>query len=225
MNGEETPVRRFTDREEEQILALERLGADPEIGAEALYGPALEGIYPVRCKALEMFRVLGKPEDCGFLLSLVLDREQPEEFRLRALDVLGAMGYREALPGLGRLLPDPNPFLTKGTVSVLGAIGGREAMEMLLHFSASPAGRVVKRAITAEALGRMLRDRPELAEVLESLKKEHLRIRWFLRDLDLTCPEILRFGAYPANDYVARMVREKGYDYRHFKYLVERNHA
>jgi len=225
MGAEETPVRRFTDREEEQILALERLGTDPGSGARALYGPALKGIYPVRCKALEMFRVLGEPQDCAFLLSLVLDGDQPEEFRLRALDVLGALGYREALPGLVRLLPDANPFLTKGTVSVLGAIGGGEAMEILLHFAASPAGRMVKREITAEALGRMLRDRPELTEVLEGLKRRHLRIRWFLGGLDLTCPEILRYGAYPANDYVARMVREKGYDYRHFKYLVEKYHA
>ncbi len=211
---------------EEDMQWIERLdeaaeSMDRQRLSAQLWTAWKEGPYVARHKALELLGLTGDSQDARRLTDLVLDASCPEEFRLRALSALGKLRCEAVVCRLEPLFGDPNPFLPKGLVTVLGQIGGEGSLDLLLRFGPSPRGRQVKREIYQEAIALAVASWPLGLAMLAQRRSEERPVRLFLRGMDLEVPEIPRYSAFPANDYMAEHVKSRGLFYKRFKYLVE----
>lgn len=189
---------------------------------EALLPFAFGEDFFLRHKAYYLLKELKEQAAVPFLLERARTPGLPEGEMLRILDALSAFpqGVRE----LQWLLRHKNPYLVRGEVMALALAGGREALEILLGFAASPWGRMVRRELMAEALGYLLAKEPGLVERLEKLVETAPLIRGYLRDMELHPPAYGRLSVFPANDYWAIQARGQGLDYGEFKDGVETIH-
>lgn len=175
--------------------------------------------YLVRSKAFAVLGEIGCPRIIPDLLAF-LEKEKEEEWRLRCLEVLHLIGAKESVPRLLDFLTDSDPVFLRGLVWCLGSIGGRQAVEGLLRFAASPRGRIIRPDIVAESLGMALEKTEGGQQLLERLAAEDKRIALYLRSLRLRGREEARYSVYPAADYLRQKVAAQGIDYRNFKRMV-----
>ncbi|WP_227762375.1 HEAT repeat domain-containing protein [Zhaonella formicivorans] len=204
----------------EYIQLLDALTAFPGEEAARAAGAFLRHPdYLVRSKA---FAVLNRIPHLALLPDLitVLREEKDEEFRLRALEVVQKLGEREAISELIPFLHDRDPLVVRGTIVALGGIGGEEAAESILHFAASPQGRIVRREVVQEALAFCLQKVPEPERFLERLGERDKGIKRYLRGLQPEVPAQPRFTVYPAADYFSVQAKAREIDYKLYKRLI-----
>jgi HEAT repeat protein len=174
--------------------------------------------YLVRSKAFAMASLLPHPAFLPFMSTVL--QEDDEEFRLRAIEVLQEIGSAEALQELTQLLKDKNPLIVRGAVVALGGISSPESVQTILEFASSPQGRLVRPELVQEAVSFALQDIKGQEDLLIRLQAENANIRRYLRGLDLKRPEIAHFTVYPSADYFSLQAKERGVEYRAYKYLV-----
>lgn len=166
-----------------------------------------------------MASLLPHPELLPVIVQIIHE-EQDEEFRLRAIEVLRRIGTLEALEELTKLLQDRNPLIVRGAVVAMGSISSPEAVGAILEFASSPQGRIVRPELVQEAVSFALQDIAEPTKFLDGLATENAKIRRYLRHLNLERPEIPHFSVYPSADYFSLQAKERGIDYRTYKYLI-----
>lgn len=175
--------------------------------------------YLVRSKAFAMACDYPHP-DLMPALTETIHEEQAEEFRLRAIEALQKLGTKEALAELAKLLKDPNPLIVRGAVVAIGGISSPEAVRTILEFASSPQGRIVRSELVEEAVSFALQDIADPQELLTKLAEENANIRRYLRNLTFERPAIPHFKVYPSSDYFALQAKERGIDYKVYKYLI-----
>ena len=116
-----------------------------EVLWEALADPN-EGIRDFVMKELCARQVLN-PEWAARRLRL-----PPWYARSSALAIIGRRRIREALPGIGAAIADPNVDVRRAAAEALGEIGGEEAVLLLVRLKKDPSPYV--RGAAEEAIGR-----------------------------------------------------------------------
>lgn len=79
-------------------------------------------------------------------------RLPPWYARSSALAIIGRRRIREALPGIGAAIADPNVDVRRAAAEALGEIGGEEAVLLLVRLKKDPSPYV--RGAAEEAIGR-----------------------------------------------------------------------
>jgi HEAT repeat protein len=79
-------------------------------------------------------------------------RLPPWYARSSALGIIGRRHIREALPGIGATIADPNVDVRRAAAEALGEIGGEEAVLLLVRLKKDPSPYV--RGAAEEAIGR-----------------------------------------------------------------------
>ncbi|MEW6662945.1 MAG: HEAT repeat domain-containing protein [Bacillota bacterium] len=152
-----------------------------------------------------------------------LANEQDLEFRLRCVEVLGSVRDQASVDQIGAFLADPDPLVVRAIVWALGEIGGEQAASSLLVFAASPAGRIIRREVVAEALATALAGLPEDKRLqwLRQKQAGSLRVWQYLQGLSLELGPMPRFSPYPAPDYFRLQCKIREIDYRTYKNIME----
>lgn len=200
--------------------------------AERLWELAECGTLLVAHRSLERLKEVSSLAEVDRIHQWIKDVERPEDKRMRSLDVLAAWLrneredrgesdlYRHGIEVLKDCFFDSNPFFSKGTVVALGIAGGHEALNVLFALAVSPRGRVVRPELYEEAIRVAGFGLSDFEAYVEKNKKEDFRLNIYLRGFR---PEPLaagKFTVYPANDYMALVVRAHDMNYKRFKYLV-----
>ncbi|MHB1419744.1 MAG: HEAT repeat domain-containing protein [Bacillota bacterium] len=153
-------------------------------------------------------------------LEAFLKREIDEEFCLRCLEVFKCMEDQDTVPALTSLLSHRDPLLVRGVVWTIGSIGGKEAVQALLEYCSSSAGRMIKPDLAAEAVGMALEKTSRPKELLNSISRNNPRAARYLRDLTLRGKKETRYYIYPTSDYFRLRTDERGIDFREYKRVV-----
>ncbi|MHB1128291.1 MAG: HEAT repeat domain-containing protein [Bacillota bacterium] len=175
--------------------------------------------YLVRTRAFVTLGRVAHPSVVPRLLAF-LEREEDEEFCLRCLEVFYRLEDQNTVSSLASFLTHRNPLLVRGLVWTIGSIGGAEAVQVLLDFCSSPAGRMVKPDLTAEAVGMALEKTPNPQELLEKICRGNRRAARYLRDLPLRGKKEARYYIYPTYDYFCLRADERGMNFREYRRIV-----
>ena len=171
----------------EQALMLlgkiERLGRG-KTGVSLQLLPLIRSAdYRLRARAFISLGRLGDLAAGDDLLQFI--REEPEEvwqiWALECLHHLPDPRWIEALAGFLRLRQ--KPLLVRGSLWLIGALGGQEAVAVIAAFLAEPAGRLVKDELALEALQMAKRSWPGGEAYLQLLSAESPALQRALRYL------------------------------------------
>jgi len=202
------------------VAVLKKLGEFPGAQVAQAVVPYIDhDDYLVRSRAFVTLCRVAHPVIIPRLFDF-LEREKDVEFRLRCLEVFHCLGEPATVAPLAALLVDRDPLFLRGLVWTLGSIGGVEAVRVLLAFGSTPAGRIVKPDLVAEAVGMALENVENPQEVLEAATRESPRVARYLRDLTLRTRDEARYSVYPTSDYFRLQAQERGLDYREYKRLL-----
>ncbi|MDD2499034.1 MAG: HEAT repeat domain-containing protein [Desulfitobacteriaceae bacterium] len=216
---------------------LDRLsGASPEEALKILpkvekagrgFGEAAQRVLPllehedyqVRSRA---FITLGRLQDSSIIPELLayLKRETEEEWRLRVLECLYLLHDQKAVPYLVSYLEDYRyPMMIRGTIWLIGFLGGKEAVEIIGRFGVSPGGRMVKDEVILEALSLALASFPEGTGFFADIQKKRPEIARAFRYVVLPDVKKPRFNVYPYPDYLLDRAKMRGISPKEFKKL------
>jgi len=181
--------------------------------------------YLVRSR---VFIALGRIKDnevSGQLLDY-LESEPGEEWQLRALECFYIFNDKKVVTRLSHLLERHHePIITRGVTWLLGYLGGKEALEILLEFAVSPKGRIVKSDIIYEGVALALQSLEHPDHYWKEILSKNASIaRFFL----YSClPEVdrPRFSVYPYPDYLLDQAKARGIKAKEFKKLYYREQA
>ncbi|MGI6065848.1 MAG: HEAT repeat domain-containing protein [Bacillota bacterium] len=175
--------------------------------------------YKVRSRA---FITLGRLKDSSIIPELLayLKQEKDEEWRLRVLECLYHFRNQKVIPDLLPLLEDYRyPMLIRGTIWLIGSLGGKEAVRIIGEFGAKPHGRIVKTEVILEALSLAIASIPDGTSFFAKIQKERADIARAFRYVTLPDPEKPRFDVYPYPDYLLDRAKIQGIDAKEFKRL------
>ena len=205
-----------------ELLTAAKDCSGPE-AARAVFNYTGDADYLIKSRAWVSLRRMESASLVPELMAF-LAMEQDLEFRLRCVDVLGAVREQIVAGQVGAFLADPDPLVVRAVVWALGEIGGEQAASLLLEFAASPAGRIIRREVVAEAIARALAGLPE-DQKLEWLRQKEagsLRARQYLQGLSLEVGPLPRFSPYPAPDYFRLQCKIREISFQTFKNIMER---
>lgn len=189
---------------------------------EGLFKMTASDDFFLKHKSYYMLKKLKEQETVPFVLKALREKKSEEEL-LRLMDILAelgeAAGAEAVFKALEPLYYSKNPYLVRGSVVTTAFIGGEEGFSLLIRFLSGGRGRMVRRELGGELVGFMLFKEPSLEEYFKSLKEEE-DIRGFFRGMELI-PKAYGLSIYPSNDYFALLSKEKGYDYKEFKYHIQ----
>lgn len=201
------------------LQKIEKQGQDiPELSCRLL--PFLH--HPDYRVRLRTFIALGRLKDPSPAPELVeyLKKEQKEEWQLVALECLAHLQERKVV---GQLAPFLNyhqyPLVVRGVVWLIGSLGGREAVEIIAGFTASPQGRLVKSELILEALALAITSFTGGPDCWEKVKAECPDVERAFRYTIFPDVDQVHFGIYPYPDYLLDRAREQGISHREFKKL------
>jgi len=175
--------------------------------------------YQVRSR---VFICLGRLQDRFISLPLVdfVGSNPGEEWQLRALECLYLLHDQRVVPGLSLFLRQTdNPLLVRGIIWLLGSLGGKEPLDVIARWAASPEGRIVKSEVILEALALAIASLEEGMAYWEEVKKENPVLDRFFRYSILPEIDPPHFFVYPYPDYLLDQAKARGMGGKEFKKL------
>ncbi|MGI6685698.1 MAG: HEAT repeat domain-containing protein [Bacillota bacterium] len=205
------------------LRKIEDIGKDIPHTAEKLIPFLHHSDYLVRSR---VFIALGRIKDADVSDRLLdyLNTQPGEEWQLRVLECLYLFHDQKVVPRVAALLHQhANPLLVRGAVWLLGYLGGKEALDILVKFAVSPKGRIVKSEVVFEAIALALKSLNNSGADYwkDFVRKDPAINRFFLYT---TLPEVdpPRFSVYPYPDYLLDQGKAQGIKAKEFKKLYYR---
>lgn len=201
------------------LAKLEIEGKDKNGVAEKLIPLLSHPDYMVRSKAFISVSRLGDGRIAEKIVDYIAS-EPGEEWQLRGLECLNILNNRDIVPKLTQFLHHHrNPLLIRGTVWLIGYLGGHQAIQTLAQFAASAASRLVKSEVILEALALAVASVGDGEIYLYHVMKQNPAIARCLRYSKLPDLAELNYGVYPYPDYLALQAEAQGIPYKEFKKL------
>lgn len=201
------------------IRKIEKLGKGMTGIGKHLFPLIYHEDYLVRSRA---FIALGRVADISLSSALIayIDEDPGEEWQLRALEVLYLLHDVSIVPQLAKFLERrENPLLVRGTVWLLGSLGGEAGLREIIDFATGPFGRLVKSEIILEAAAIAVSEINDGMAFFNQLLQENPAAARYFRYCKLPDLENRHYYVYPYPDYLLEHASWQEIDRKVFKKL------
>lgn len=201
------------------LSKIERLGRGKTGVGRSLLPMLTADDYLLRSRT---FISLGRLGDIsvGEELLRFINREPEEVWQIWALECLHHLPDSRWIKPLAEFLRQKEkPLLVRGSLWLIGALGGPDAVDVIASFLADPAGRLVKDELALEALQMAVSSWPGGEDFLRNRQAASPQLARVLRYMIFPADDKTHFRVLPYPDYFLDQAKDQGLTPEAFKKL------